>query len=531
MLKLEKQLFHLLVIMALSIIIIPKFYITGDGASHVYNAKVLFDYLFGDERAFYKTFYQINRGLDPNWMSHLLIGFFLQIFPAWLADKLFQIVYVLTFAYGFRYLIKSINPENTFLSFLFFPFLFSLPFQQGFYNYVLALAFLFWTVGYYINHRNEVQSPIQQLKLCILLLLMSFTHGMPTIYAMMLIGLIWLTDNLKFIIPFDFKKLLNSFSKLILLLMPIIILMFAFIVKKGFETVPHDWTLSEKLIHFLQFYTSKSTRNSEQYPAMAVGILLLIYLILFFISQRQKKYIHSMLGYVFLVFGLYLFYAYLTCPHSIGGAGSIDIRLASLPPILLILFFATKQWNAKSKQLFIVVSMLISTTFLVIRFPYVMRANTIGKEMMQAGNFIHDKSVVLNLHFNDWQTLKSGDSLFQIDGSFIHFTDFLGAEKNKHLIMLMNYEAEIYYFPVNWRPNKNPRETLKTMLPGTYPPCGDYRLYEKNTHQNIDYVLFQNWNIDYRKQSCIDSTLKIIESNFTKVFESENHYVVVYKRK
>ena len=97
--------------------------------------------------------------------------------------------------------------------------------------------------------------------------------------------------------------------------------------------------------------------------------------------------------------------------------------------------------------------------------------------------------------------------------------------------MLMNYEAEIYYFPVNWRSNKNPRETLKMMLPGNYPPCGDYRLYEKNTHQNIDYILFQNWKEDYKKQSCGDSTLKIIESNFTKIFESENQYVVVFKRK
>ena len=52
MLKFEKQLFHFLVLMALSIVIIPKYYITGDGASHVYNAKVLFDYLLGTERVF-----------------------------------------------------------------------------------------------------------------------------------------------------------------------------------------------------------------------------------------------------------------------------------------------------------------------------------------------------------------------------------------------------------------------------------------------------------------------------------------------
>jgi hypothetical protein len=51
----------------------------------------------------------------------------------------------------------------------------------------------------------------------------------------------------------------------------------------------------------------------------------------------------------------------------------------------------------------------------------------------------------MNLHFNDWQPMKSGDSLFQKDASFIHFTDFLGAEKNKHLFsyIYMNFAVTV----------------------------------------------------------------------------------------
>ena len=155
MLKYERYLFYFLVAFALSIIILPKYYITGDGGSHVYNAKVLFDYVLNHERNFYKEFYTINRGIDPNWMSHLSIGFFLQLFPPWLADKLFQILYVISFAFGFRFFIKSLEPNNSFLSFLFFPFLFTLPFQQGFYNYSFALALLFFTVGFYIRVKES----------------------------------------------------------------------------------------------------------------------------------------------------------------------------------------------------------------------------------------------------------------------------------------------------------------------------------------------------------------------------------------
>lgn len=527
MLKFEKQLFHFLVLLALSIIIIPKYYITGDGASHVYNAKVLFDYLFGNERDFYKEFYQINRALDPNWMSHLLLGFFLQIFPAWLADKFFQIIYVLTFAYGFRYLIKQINTENTFLSFLFFPFLFTLPFQQGFYNYVLALTLLFWTVAYYIKTKNDFANPLYQLWLCVLLLAMSFTHGMPTIYAMLIISMIWLSDNIKFIVPFYFKKLFTSFSRLLLVFIPTVILIFSFIVKKGLETVPHTWSTTTKWKNFLQFFSSQSTRNIELYPAISVGIVLLTFLIILIFTFRKKA---SLLRYVFLVMTFYTLYSYITCPHSIGGAGSIDIRLAFLPPMFLLLFFASNYWSNFSKQIFIISSFFISISFLVIRFPYVMKASSIGKEMMTVTPFIKDKSVVLNLHFNDWQALKSGDSLFQKDGSFIHFTDFLGAQKNKHLIMVMNYEAEIYYFPVNWRPIKNPRDVIPNMLPGNYPPKGNYQLYENYTNHAIDYILLQNWNDELQANPTVDSLVKSFNNNFTKVFESEHKYVVVLKK-
>ena len=61
MLRFEKYLFYGIILLALSIIVIPKFYITGDGPSHTYNAKVLFDYVFNQDRNFYKDFYTINQ--------------------------------------------------------------------------------------------------------------------------------------------------------------------------------------------------------------------------------------------------------------------------------------------------------------------------------------------------------------------------------------------------------------------------------------------------------------------------------------
>ncbi len=532
MLKREKYLFYLLLLCALSIIVIPRYYITGDGGSHVYNAKVLFDYVFNHERDFYKEFYSINRSIDPNWMSHLVIGFFLQLFPPWLADKLFQILYVISFALGFRYLICSIEKSNSFLSFLFFPFLFTLPFQQGFYNYSLALALLFFTVGFYIRVKDHFENPVFQFLLAMLLLTTAFCHGMPAIYAMLMIVLIWLTEHYHLFFPINIKKILYSVSQLMLVFLPAVFMIFLFLAKRGFGTEPHAWSKTTKLLKFLKFWTSQSTRSAEVYPAIACGMLLLAFFtVLIFTRMKVNISKKNTIAYVFLFMLAFTFLSYITCPHSIGGAGSIDIRLAFLPPLFLLFYFATKNWNELSKRLFIICSFLISVSFLVIRFPYVIKANQIGKEIMSASAYIPDKQVVLNLHFDDWQQLDGGkDSLFHHDGSFIHFSDFIGAAKDKHLIMLMNYEAEINYFPVNWQPGKNPRESIPGLIPGNYPPCGEIALYEKQMGRNIDYVLIQNWRKDAELFPCVQQLITQLNNHFSVIYESKNKYVILMKR-
>ncbi len=532
MLKYERYLFHLLLLLALSIIVIPKYYITGDGGSHVYNAKVLFDYVLNHERDFYKEFYSINRSIDPNWMSHLSIGFFLQMFPPWLSDKLFQIVYVITFAFGFRFFIKSIERNNGFLSFLLFPFLFTLPFQQGFYNYSFALAMMFYTVGFYIRVKDNLDNSLYQLILSLLLLMTAFSHGMPAIYAMMIIFLIWITEHYYFFFPINLKKIMYAISQLILVFLPSIFMILLFLAKRGFGTEPHIWSKTKKLIEFFKMYTSQSTRHEEMYPAVACGVLLLVFLVvLFFTRTKVNISKRNTVGYVFVFMTVFTIFSYITSPHSIGGAGSIDIRLAFLPPLFLLLFFATKNWSDFAKRIFIICSFIISISFLVIRFPYVMKANHIGKEIMTASDVIKDKSVVLNLHFDDWQQLENGkDSLFHKDGSFIHFSDFIGAQSDKHLIMLMNYEAEINYFPVNWQADKNPRTTIAGLIPGNYPPCGEIALYEQQIDRKIDYVLIQNWRKDFENVSCVKSLISQLNANFSLIYESKNKYVIVLKR-
>ncbi|MBL7766300.1 MAG: hypothetical protein JNJ58_09420 [Chitinophagaceae bacterium] len=529
MLRYEKYFFHLMVLLALSIIVIPKYYITGDGASHTYNAKVLFDMVLGQERAFYQEFYTVNRAIDPNWMSHILIGGFLQFFPPWLADKLFQILYVLVFAYGFRALVRAANPNNAFLSLLFFPFVFNLPFQQGFYNYVLALGLMFWTTALYIRQRLESPTPFFQLKISVLLLTTAFAHGMPAVYAMLIIGFIWLLDHYQLLLNPVRDKMLQEISTLVLIFLPAAFFILLFMVKRGTGTEPHAWTYTQKLMAFFRGWTLQSTRHAEVYPAVGVGLTILGYTIWSLFHKDKVKM--SGVGKVMLFMVGFTLFSYITCPHSIGGAGSIDIRLAFLPWVFMLIYLAGRNWNSASRMIFTGLSFAIATCFLILRFPYVMQADRVGQEIMKAANFIPDKSVVLNLHMNDWHSRAEGDSLFQKDGSFIHFSDFAGAYQNKHLIMLMNYEAEINYFPVNWLSGKNPRESISGMIPGNYPPCGEVKDYEKQIGRKIDFILLQNLNAYSLQDSCVQAMLSGFRKDFYTFYQSRNKAGILLKRR
>lgn len=531
----------MLVLLALSIVIIPKYYITGDGPSHTYNAKVLFDLINQQHRDFYDLFYKINRQLiDPNWTSHLMIGFFSRFLPHWLADKLFQIIYILTFCFGFRYLVRSINKENAFFSALFFPFLFTIAFQQGFYNYVLGIALLFWTVGYYIRLRQNISNPIQQFILCALLLSVTLAHGMASVYTMMLLGGLWFFANIKEFSPARFQNLLFSFTRLLIVFIPSIILVALFMLKRGLTSTPHAKTYVQKFLDFLAMSTSQSTRDIEILPAVFCLWLIVAYLIMFIFQKKKRSRFERdnsvnkqpYLQYVFLIFIGFTFISYLTAPGTISATGSIEIRIAFLPPLFLLLFLASKQWNYFSKTFFLLASIVLSVFFLVIRFPSVMQANTVAKEIMTGANYIKDESVVLNLHYDDWQITEKGDSIFQRDNSFLHLTDYYGALKDKHLIMLLNYEADKNYFPVNWRVGKSPRKFMRKIYSGQYPPCGSFDTYEKHINKNVDYVLLQNWRDSFLKQKCTQDLFAEMQAKgFTKIYTSPNQYIVVWGRK
>jgi hypothetical protein len=504
---------------AIALICIPKFYITGDGPSHVYNAQVLFDYVKGANRDFYKPFYEINRNLEPNTLSQIVLGGLMQFLPYWFAEKVFQCIYVLLFAFGFRYLLKQLNPNSSVFVLLFFPLCFTLPFQMGFYNFCLAIAILFFTIGYIIKHLQN--STINNVFSCaILLLCCTFTHGMIGSLAVFLSALIIITKNN------NWKENAIHFLSICI---PSILIIIAFTLRQGLNVTPHSLTKWQKFLNLSSLYANASTRFAEYFPLHLLAVLLALLLIMVLV---QAKLMLNKMQLIFALFFIYLFISYINAPATLAYAGGTDIRLASLVPLFLICFLQLYDFSNSIKWIIVFASILLQLSISIIRLPYILSASAETQTVLKTISKIKPQSVLLKIQYNE----HGSKNQFQVDNSFLHATDYIGATVNKPLILLNNFEAEISYFSVQWRYNRNPKFSIPAISVNKLEYFNDILKCETQIKHSINYVIWMQPAPNLKISSSAINSLGIPQQDslylYYNCIDSNNIYnIKLFERK
>lgn len=79
--QIEFFLFYALLIVFLIPVWGNKYFLTGDGPCHLYNSKILLDFITSNNPEFYKEYYVLNKNLEPNWFSHIILAFLLYFSP------------------------------------------------------------------------------------------------------------------------------------------------------------------------------------------------------------------------------------------------------------------------------------------------------------------------------------------------------------------------------------------------------------------------------------------------------------------
>lgn len=523
---LEKYFFLLIIGLNLIPVLSSKFFPTLDGAAHLYNSNLIFHLISGNESL--TDFIVLNSEPVPNWTGHLLLGIFNSFLPAFMAEKMLLLFYLIALPLSFRDLITTISPNQKLISYLIFPFTYSFTFYLGFYNFSIALVFMLIALNFWIKHQNDLSSFKTIFKLFILITLTYFSHIFVFAILVFLMGVyvafqgteqfIQKKENLKNVVSTLLKKtgilILSSSLTLVLFI-------YYFISRPISENKIYltwkeliDWIMNVRPIIALSV---EKEERFTQFFAMLIGLMIVLAIILKIkeISFTAEKSMKSKIALVlkklislvnfWLIATFLLLFLYFILPDSDGTAGFVSVRLGLMFFIFLCIWLATHPFS--KGFLIVVVACVLYINFSLNNYytKATKELNTIAKECNNASKHIQANSIVLPLNYSD-------------NWLFAHFSNYLGIDKP--MIILENYECSMDYFPTKWNSESTPRILLDDKESGYY-PCLSWLSNSNNESKKIDYI-FIIGNIDSKTDSCTLLIKEDITDSFKLVYKTKN---------
>lgn len=524
--QLEKFLFWLLLAIHLLPILQNKYFLTGDGPSHVYNAKVVLDYVQDKNLDFYEQYYEFNSKAEPNWLSHALLASLISVFPDYLAEKILIFLYVLSFIFGWRFLIRQINPQNYFIVLLGIPFVFQHTFQKGFYNYSFSIALLFWVLGYWLKVRQKLSFKHLSI-LSISWLVLYFAHPIGLTLSWLLIGLLLLGE---YILEkkSSFKQLIQESGKIFLAALPAFGLFLSYMFRRGTETTPNPFSWAHMGRKFVELTSLVNLTNKEVNWAIAFSITIGI-LFLFGLIYKVRKRIFNRYDAFLLAF-LICLAMYFLQPGSIGGAGILYIRLQFIPFLMVLLWIAAIPFKRVSIHRYSLSAFFISTVLIALRAPHHKLASVAVQEYLEVSEHIEDRSTVLPLSFAHQGLTPEGKNVARRIWLFMHAADYVGSDKS--LVMLGNYEAGLGYFPLIWKEDKQPYFHLgvRDNIEGR-PPAVDLISYPAKTGGSVDYVITWCMEGEFKDHPNTKEIRQQLDERYKLIFSSSHNLAKLYRLK
>lgn len=322
-----------------------------DGPKHLAAASIIDQLLIGNESfAHYFTF---NPPFIGNVLGIYILSFFKLLLPAWLAEKLFLTLYVFSFAYGFRYLVKAISGKTTGLSVLIFPFAFTSLMMMGYYNFSFAIGILFFTLGYWINNYQKFNHK-SLFWLSLWLLLTYFSHLFVFYMLLLVMALVGLTTFFREVIKQP-KMALKSFLSLtfqsFLVAMPALLLS-GFYLKRIFDFQQSPGLkagTSDKLTDLMNFRMLVGYDLNLEIPftkalfVFFVILCLAVFLyrfIVFFKNKGDSAKCFFTSNDVWLFIALVFLLLYFVLPDGADAAASVGIRMLVLTAIFFALWLS-----------------------------------------------------------------------------------------------------------------------------------------------------------------------------------------------
>jgi len=527
----ERYAFVLVLLLNLIPVFSGKFFPSLDGPAHLYNAKLIQSLLFENHTNIH-AYFTINPEPVPNWFGHALLAVFQYFLPSYMAEKLVVLLYLSGLPLAFRSLVKQISPQNIWLSFVIFPFTYSLLFILGFYNFSLALFFLFLTISYWIKNQDSRFSIRFCTTLFLLILATYFSHIFVFGILLFLIGLhiffngIWALFQLGQIRKTRILSALKDAAVLLFSSSLTLLLFLNYLLKR--PNLDQDiFFETNELIHWLKTLRPLIALNfsvEEMHTTRIVSVLkwLLILAVISSLYQvfkslkRNRFHLRNLISElsmhrsIWFIASVFMLFLYFKMPDSDGYAGYITFRLAIFFFLFGVLFLATFRIH---RWIGIFAISIVLYSHFMLNFFYTQEAksrNEIVVACLEASKFIEPDSIVLPINY-------SGDWFLN------HFSNYLGIEKP--MVILENYECNYGYFPLIWNYDSMPHIMLGQES-GTGLQCVELKGNWENEPQVVDYVFILG-ELGSKSEHCHPAIERIVVEDYTLIFE--NHYCSLYR--
>lgn len=316
-----------------------RYFPSQDGPAHLANSLVLRDCIAGEDYA--KEYYSVAWQPIPNWTCFALLASLSSVAPPLIAEKLFLSLYVLAFAWAYRYFLGALGSADNLLILAGVLLAFNRCLWMGFYNYCLSLVLYFVVVGYLLRHWERFELR-QVLAFSALVLLTYFTHLVG--FILTAVSCLWFALT---IAPRDWKKVVD----LLFALAPSMLLMLWYFAHAQFseegvfqklKTYLVGWVVGtdqlDRLKSNIQDYEGNLFGIHLDLPfTLGIGMLIFFLLLVVLSASRQKLWAWTRRRSV-LVLGAGILILYFLMPDKLvfGKGGYFKARLAPLPPLLFL---------------------------------------------------------------------------------------------------------------------------------------------------------------------------------------------------
>ncbi len=495
-----------------------RFVPTQDGPVHLEMASQLRE-LAGRGGGVLDRYYEINPRPEPNWLVYPLLRA-LATSMSWVAaEKVVLSAYLLALPLALAYAVTAVRRESLFVALFAFPLAANYLFHMGFLNFSLSVPLGLVALGYGLRHAAALHG-WRLVILAAWLLLTCAAHAVSAcaVAAALCVAGMWRGGGAD---PTFRDRILGAARGLcgpLLASLPMLALVITFLA--GPSRHAATWQpMADLLRRLLLLHVLVSFDRIELVPAAACSALL-AGLVLWRLARRKGQRSGER-GNELLAATALLTVLYFALPASLAGGGYLNPRLQLWVILVGLLWLAAEPWTPSGRRAITMAVAAISVAFITLHGVAYERLSRHLEEFVSVEPLLEPDSVVLPLSFVDQEPQLRSMSLsgYKVR-PFEHALGYLACEHR--LVDLTEYQADQGYFPVLFRPDRNP---YRSLLPEEGEVTYDLGRLDLESYSrragNVDYVLLWGRNALRAPPPGLNGLLAQLGENYEKIFTSE----------